>query len=196
LSVEIINELKDESLMSAYLATSSVKGKIEKLSDLINEHLPTYTTEIIIKSFMADLIPPGTKGVIRGNKFNQLIRELIESLHLDNLKYEVKFEKECKIHPTEEKPDWYILDKHTNKVIIGMNQLDLWNGGQQLNRGSNYILNNRHNTESSKLLCVVCNDPFIDSKENKKYKLFNVGFKNNTLCYPNNLRNIISSYFM
>ena len=27
-------------------------------------------------------------------------------------------------------PDWYVLEKTTNKITIGMNQLDLW-GGQQ-----------------------------------------------------------------
>jgi hypothetical protein len=36
---------------------------------------------------------------------------------------------------TTEIPDWYILEKSTGKVIIGMNQLDLWSGGQQINRG-------------------------------------------------------------
>ena len=46
-----------------------------------------------------------------------------------------------------------------------MNQLDLWGGGQQLNRGSKYLIDNKHNTENSKLLCVVCNP--IELKSNK-----------------------------
>jgi len=74
-----------------------------------------------------------------------------------------------------------------------MNQLDLWGGGQQLNRGSKYIENN--NNENSKLLCVVCNEIQFKSKKNKAYKLFESGFENNTLCYLNNLQNIITSYF-
>ena len=76
-----------------------------------------------------------------------------------------------------------------------MNQLDLWGGGQQLNRGSKYIENNKHNNENSKLLCVVCNEIQFKSKKNKAYKLFEMGFKNNTLCYLNNLKNIITAYF-
>jgi hypothetical protein len=40
------------------------------------------------------------------------------------------------------------------RVIIGMNQIDLWSGGQQINRGSKYLVNNKHNTEKSKL-CVI-----------------------------------------
>jgi len=31
--------------------------------------------------------------------------------------------------------------------------------------------------------------------KNKAYKLFEIGFENNTLCYLNNLQNIIISYF-
>jgi len=76
-----------------------------------------------------------------------------------------------------------------------MNQLDLWNGGQQLNRGFKYIENNKHNNNNSKLLCVICNEIQFKSKKNKAYKLFEIGYKNNTLCYLNNLENIIISYF-
>jgi hypothetical protein len=76
-----------------------------------------------------------------------------------------------------------------------MNQLDLWGGGQQLNRGYKYIENNKHNNINSKLLCVVCNEIQFKSKKNKTYKLFKIGFENNTLCYLNNLQTIISSYF-
>ena len=76
-----------------------------------------------------------------------------------------------------------------------MNQLALWGGGHQINRGSKYIKNNEHNNEHSKLLCVVCNKIQFKTKKNKTYKLFQIGFTNNTLCYLNNLENIITSYF-
>jgi hypothetical protein len=87
------------------------------------------------------------------------------------------------------------MEKLTNKIIIGMNQLDLWGGGQQLNRGYKYLIDNKHNNEKSKLLCVVCNEIKFKSKKNKAYELFESGFKNNTLCYLNNLNNIITTYF-
>ena len=141
------------------------------------------------------LIPPGTKGVIRGNKFNNIVKQFITKLALDAERFDICFEKECNTHLTSEKPDWYILEKSTNKIIIGMNQLDLWGGGQQLNRGYKYIENNKHNNINSKLLCVVCNEIQFKSKKNKTYKLFKIGFENNTLCYLNNLQNIITSYF-
>ena len=95
---------------------------------------------------------------------------------------------------TPEKPDWYIKELSTNKIIIGMNQLDLWKGGQQMNRGSKYLIENKLNTTNTKLLCVVCNNVVIKNY-NKIYKLFDIGFTNNTLCFLNNLENIIHSFF-
>lgn len=116
-------------------------------------------------------------------------------MHLDIKRYEICFEKQCSLVKTSEKPDWYILDKTKNKVLIGMNQLDLWSGGQQLNRGSKYLINNEINTENSKLLCVVCNKIIFNSVQNKAFKLFEVGYTNNTLCYIKNLSNLINEYF-
>lgn len=139
-----------------------------------------------------ELIPAGTKGVIRGNKFNTIIKNYIIKLNIDINKYDIQFEKKCEYHITSEIPDWYILDKSSKKIIIGMNQLDLWNGGHQINRGFKYIENNKHNTDNSKLLCVICNDIYLKTNKNKIYK---IGFENNTLTYLNNLGNIINSYF-
>lgn len=76
-----------------------------------------------------------------------------------------------------------------------MNQLDLISGGHQLNRGYKYLIDNKHNNKTSKLLCVICNETQFKTNKNKAYKLFEIGFQNNTLCYINNLQNIITSYF-
>ncbi len=77
-------------------------------------------------------------------------------MKLDSNRFEVCFEKQCSECITTEIPDWYILEKSTKKVIIGMNQLDLIGGGQQINRGYKYLIDNKHNTINSKLLCVIC----------------------------------------
>jgi hypothetical protein len=76
-----------------------------------------------------------------------------------------------------------------------MNQLDLWSGGAQSNRGSKYIIENKHNTKNTKLLCVICNIIKFKNTRRKEYKLFETGFKNDTLCYIKNLNCIITSYF-
>ena len=116
-------------------------------------------------------------------------------LKLDIIRFNVGFEKHFDGDYTSEIPDWYIFDKLTGKHIIGMNQLDLWSGGHQLNRGFKYIVENIHNNDNSKLLCVICNYIQFSTNKNKAYKLFDIGFKNDTICYLNNLEHIIKSFF-
>lgn len=195
ISYETIQELSDECLMCEYKNCNSVKHEIKILENILEKYTCEENKQNIIQEYLVNLIPAGTKGVIRGNKFNSIVKNAVINLSLDADIYEVCFEKKCEQHFTSEIPDWYILEKKTNKIIIGMNQLDLWRGGHQLNRGSKYIDNNKHNNEHSKLLCVVCNEIQFVSKKNKAYKLFETGFENNTLCYLNNLQNIICLYF-
>lgn len=193
---DTINKLTVEQLLDEYKECKSVKNKINTLEEILKKHrISNNKKEKIINDYLVELIPAGTKGVIKGNKFNNIVRKTIENMYLDNERFEICFEKQCSIIDTSEKPDWYILDTHKNKVLIGMNQLDLWGGGQQLNRGSKYLINNKINSKNSKLLCVVCNKIKFNSEKNKPFKLFEVGFTNNTLCYLKNLPNIINEYF-
>ncbi len=144
------------------------------------------------------MIPPGTKGVIRGNLFNKYIREKLEDIlyRLPNKDHlELKFEEKHPKFHTDEIPDWYLYDKKINKIILGFNQLDLWSGGHQLNRGSKYILDENKHTEDQKTLCIVCNYIKLHSIKNKVYTLFNIGFEKDRLCYPRGLEDIIIKYF-
>lgn len=192
---ETLEELTDEKLMCAYKDCNSVKSEIKKLSEVLGKYMDEETKQKIIQEYLLQLIPAGTKGVIRGNKFNKIVQDFILHLELDAERFEICFEKKCEGHFTTEIPDWYILEKSTNKIIIGMNQLDLTSGGHQINRGYKYLIDNKHNNENSKLLCVICNEIQFKSNKNKAYKLFESGFSNNTLCYLKNLQNIITSYF-
>lgn len=191
-----INELTDNNLINEYKNSKSVKNKINKLNMILDKYIEDKEIKIkIINDYILELIPPGTKGVIKGNKFNNIIKKNIIDLKLNIELFEFNFDKQCKKYPTSEIPDWYILEKSTNKIIIGMNQLDLWGGGHQTNRGFKYLIDNIHNNKNSKLLCVVCNEINLKNTKNKTYKLFDIGFKNDTLCYLNNLDNIIKLYF-
>ena len=161
--------------MIEYKNCISVKNKIKNLSNILGEFNDAETIQKIIEKYSLELIPAGTKGVIRGNKFNAIVKKYIIHLSLDSYRFEICFEKTCEGHFTTEIPDWYILEKSTNKILIGMNQLDLWGGGQQLNRGSKYIENN--NNENSKLLCVVCNEIQFKSKKIKHTNYLKLGLK-------------------
>lgn len=200
ISNEICNDtiikLSDEQLLDDYKKCKSVKNKIDTLQKILEKHhIDDGKKELIVTDYLLELIPAGTKGTIRGSKFNMIVRKTIENMNFCDKQFEVRFEKQCSVVDTSEIPDWYILDKHKNKVLIGMNQLDLWGGGAQLNRGSKYLINSKINSKNSKLLCVVCNKIKFNSNKNKAFKLFEVGFTNNTLCYLGNLQNIINEYF-
>lgn len=189
------DKLSDKNLLDDLKNTKSVKRKIKKLEDILKGlNIEENIKLKIIDTYTPELIPPGTKGVIRGLKFNSIVKEQILNMRLDQTKFEIQFEKKCELQKTDEIPDWFILEKNTNKVLIGMNQMDFTTGGHQKNRGYKYLINNKHNSEHSKFLCVICN--YVQFKsENKSYILYKIGFSNNTLCYIKNLEKIINSYF-
>ena len=195
LNKDILNELTNEKLLNDYLKCKSVNNAIDKLIDVLKDVgiQDNKITEIKNK-YILELIPAGTKGIIRGNKFNQIVKKYIVNLKLNKKTYEICFEKKCEDIETYEIPDWYIKNKKNNKVIIGMNQVSLWGGGQQMNRGSKYLIDCKFNNDKTKLLCVVCNEIKFKNKKNKAFNFFEIGFKNDTLCYLNNLETIIKKF--
>jgi hypothetical protein len=159
---ETINKLKDDKLLEEYKKCASVNNQMNILINVLEKYkIDDDKQKLIINDYILELIPAGTKGNVRGNMFNNIVKTTIENMNLDKNKFEVCFEKECDSCITAEKPDWYIKSKDsksTNKVIIGMNQLSLWGGGAQSNRGDKYLIDNKYNTDTSKLVCVVCNE--------------------------------------
>ena len=194
---DTINKLKDTYLINEYKECESVKKEIKKLELILNKYnIDSNKISLIINDYMLELIPAGTKGVIKGNKFNNIVKNIINDIKLNDEIFEICFEKNCDKCITTEIPDWYILNKITGKIIIGMNQLDLFSGGQQINRGYKYLIDNKYNTDNSKLLCVICNEIKFKSDKNKAYKLFDIGYKNDTLCYIKNIKVIIHKFFL
>lgn len=195
--LDTINQMNN--IHNLCLQSPSVKRNIDDLKDLLVVS-ESFTTTDLKHAFLMDnlakyLIPAGTKGALRGKKFNDLVMKKILELNLSESRFEIQFEEKCKHCLTYEIPDWYIHDTLKNKTLIGMNQMDLWGGGQQLNRGFKYLIDNKLNTNKTRILCVVCNDVTIKSK-NKVYKLLTIGIKNNTICYMTNLEKTILNYFM
>lgn len=194
-------ELSDSYLVKLYRRSPSSQKKIKTLKENLKK-LKVRQTDIsriinndaVLNEFCT---PPGTKGVIRGNQFNRIIKEKLtdiigNSIHQHDL--DLQFEK--KIGSSPEIPDWYIKQISTNKVLVGMNQIDLWSGGQQTNRGSKYILNEDfHKDESFKVISVVSKFIELESTKNKAYNILKKGFEENRLCYIGNLENIIKEYF-
>jgi hypothetical protein len=122
-----LDEISDSALLHEFMKCKSVDVKISELKCVLNEHkIPSETISSIITSYVLKIIPPGTEASIRGQKFNNIVKQKILSLSLDVKKFDIQFEKRCVDMVSDEIPDFYIQDKTSKKVIIGMNQLDLW----------------------------------------------------------------------
>ena len=195
------NDLSDTNLVKHYRNTPSSKNKIsilkKQLKNLrfkVKDINRIVNNELILNEFCT---PPGTKGAIRGNHFNNIVKNKILEIadKIPNKEnYDVQFEKKVEFSP--EIPDWFIKQKDNNKILIGMNQVDLWSGGQQTNRGSKYILNeDLHKNPNYKVISVVSKYIQLESYNNKAYNILKKGFEENRLCYLCNLENIIKKYF-
>jgi hypothetical protein len=103
---ETINKLKDKNLIDEYKKCKSVINAIEILNDiLIKNNINNEIKETILSEYLIKLIPAGTKGVLRCNKFNSIVKETIKNIKLDETRFEICFEKQCKIMITTEKPN-------------------------------------------------------------------------------------------
>jgi len=190
-----IDKITDASLLSIYKEQKSVIKQINLLKGvLLKEDIETIKIDSILNNFVLSLVPAGTKGVIRGNIFNQIVKNKILSYDFLTDDYIVKFEEKHPDFETSEIPDWYIYHKKQKKIIIGMNQLDLWSGGQQINRGSKYVIDAKE-IPNYKLVSVVCNDIKIKANKSKTYTLFDIGFEKKNLCFLNGLKEIVELYF-
>jgi hypothetical protein len=201
---ETEDAISDEKLLSVYKETDSVKRQSKLLKEILKEeNIESEKIGVILSKYILSLIPPGTKGVVRGNKFNKLVEKKIKSFGLtddfsDDFKddFVIKCEKKHPDFETSEIPDWYIYQKSTKKIMIGMNQLDLWSGGAQSNRGAKYVLDETKHTDSNvKNVSVICKDKVIASSQNKMFKIFQIGFKEHRLCYINGIYDIVKIFF-
>lgn len=192
---EYWNKLDDRELFNLYVEQPAVqKNKQNFKEDLLKYEIPTDVVDKLFsdKDFMLKyIIPPSVKSTIRGNKFNNLVKDAILSLNLST-DFEICFEKNCKQHNTSEIPDFYV--KKNEKIIIGFNQIDLWDGGHQTNRGSKYIINNQ-STDDIKIVCIITKYPELLKTKSKKYKIFKEGFDKNILFYITGLLEYIKDYF-
>lgn len=194
----IIDKLSDVNMMSEYSKYNSVKQKVNKLQCILEKYAVNSTQcSSIISDYMPDLIPVGTKSCVKGLMFNKMVKTKILTFDITrDDRFIIKFESKCPDVCTDEIPDWYIVNTTNKKTLIGMNSLDLWSGGQQINRGYKYVCNiNSIYNGNVKMVSVICNQVQVKSTKSKVYHIFNTGFKNSTLCYLGGLQQIICDFF-
>ena len=65
---DTIEKLNDINLLNEYKNSKSVKNEINKLTEILKKHkINDDITNSILNDYLLELIPPGTKGVIRGH---------------------------------------------------------------------------------------------------------------------------------
>lgn len=95
---DILNELSDEKLIDDYLKCKSVNNAIDKLINLLKDvEIQNNKITEIKNKYILELIPAKTKGVIRGNKFNQMVKKYITNLNLNKKHMKFFFKKNVKI---------------------------------------------------------------------------------------------------
>jgi len=188
--------VKDKNLAPLFHQQASTQKRISRIRISLEKFLQD---QEIINDILCDLsdefIPAGTKGNIQGNQFNFIIRNRLQSEFSSSL-YTITFETKSPYLDTDENPDWCVKNDETNRSVIGYNQIDLWSGGAQSNRGYKYIMNDtfHENHHDVKILSVICAFTKIFSTKTKKFNLFSKGFQENRLCYTGNLIEIIKNF--
>lgn len=186
--------LSDQQLWSMYEKQPSFCKKVEKTrDDLLNAGFDKDQVSLILKVISPLLVPPGTKGVVRGNAFNQIVKEnLTKSFHPDT--YKLTFEVKHTIHQTTETPDFIVYNITNGRSVIGFNQRDLWGGGAQINRASKYIDSEEfHSTpDNVKILSVVCSN--LSECKGKKRYIYDRGINTQRMCYIGKMSEIIHKF--
>lgn len=157
--------------------------------------------EAQLRVFGERFVPPGLKGKVRGDRFNEAISVLVQKIvaqypHL-------KFHREQQAPGVEltQTPDFYIEDTKTGRVLIGYNQVDLWKGGAQNTRADDYVISDTmHKFPNAKVVSVVYSDKVFGknkfSKKSKVYKIFKAGVEKERMFYPGHLEALVKKYFV
>lgn len=188
---KLCKALSDDGLMSKFMATEAAKRDRRVVMELLakfndHEECASRITEYFMRA--------GIKGVVRGAEFNKYIAKVLQNIvdELPGLELKVEADTEG----LAERPDWVIQSFDGHRVLAGYNQIDLWSGGEQINRGDKYVTSGLSNLPPGlKVISVVCDFCKITKETNKKFKLFDAGIKNKTIVYPRHLNPYIHEYF-
>ena len=93
---EVNNCISDAKLLEEYKKCVSVQNETTKLKNILDHVIDDEDKkEQIIDEYIYELIPAGTKGVIRGNQFNRIVKSIVLDFPLDPSRFEICFEKKC-----------------------------------------------------------------------------------------------------
>lgn len=150
----------DAEMTALYAETPSVKSRLGRLDKILAEEgVPARKRETLSRRLLCMLVPAGTKGAVRGRIFNKMVeREISKAL---GRRRGVGFSVE-EAHPLfQEIPDWVL--RKGKSTLVGFNQVSLFGGGHQLNRGGKYVtdetLHRRLARRGVRMVCIVKDVP-------------------------------------
>jgi hypothetical protein len=133
----------------------------------------------------AKFLAAGSSGRIgndRGNALNRITCDL-----LGQHSFVVNAEPEITYAGVSEIVDVLATLQDGSRFVI-MCQVDLWNGGAQINRGDKYIVDAKFKDicekNGDRWGCVVLKPPTFKTAKSKQFKIFRVGYDQKTLFYP------------
>lgn len=167
--------------ISAFCASPCMQKRISSIRGVFTKYgLCDQTCECILDELMPMIIPAGVKAKRRGDAFNECVKGILLKKYGNS---QIKFEKPHK--DFQEIPDW--ICGVDNVTIVGYNQLDVWSGGHQVNRGGKYIMDDHlHRRLLRKNIHVVCvvdrSWPLCKNKTTKVSRIIDKGRRYDRLC--------------
>lgn len=189
--------LTDQALHDKIMASPSIKNKCEEIHAILRScRLKKSMQSKILQKMIPYIIPQGTKGNIRGNMLNDMVKQRVTTITRNKKKLTAFFEYIPKklrgiIH---ERPDW-VIEHADGHMVVGYTQIDLWGGGQQINRAAKYILNDALHKQlqkmNVKLICLVTKKPTLSRKKCKTQTVIRKGFKTGRIILPKSLPSVV-----
>lgn len=163
------------------LSSKSFLARKNKLLGILHKYnLEKDTSTKISHELIHELIPAGTKGMIKWKIFNNFV---IEYVKREFPQHNIELHDSC----------WILKDQTLQKTIIGHNHLDLWSGGLQ-KRKAKEMLERSMNQDMVKHIYVICNGKEFKNI-NESFKIIESGFETESVCYITGIKRIINDFF-
>jgi hypothetical protein len=167
---------------------TSVQKRVEHFQKILEQYgvKEENRRRLIVDELFPFLIPPGIKAKYRGDVFNKIVKQTLTRKFGNKV---LSFEK--KLKDFQEIPDW-ILRKN-GMTLVGYNQVDIWSGGHQVNRGGKYVMDDyfhrRMKRKNTYVICVVERSwPTKNTKRQCKVSvMIDKGRRTLRLCHVNEL---------
>lgn len=199
-TIDLINILSNgqKTIEVDLNSSKKYKDRMATIESIISEtvNISTNRRQMLVSKLMKHFVPHGIKSSLHGIQFNKEVSKRITPIV--KRKPHIIFSLEPTHKLLFEKPDWMLYNTRTRSTLVGYNQIDLWTGGHQINRGAKYILDKALHAKLSrhkvKLVAIVAGPPATLTPGTKKYDIINTGIEKRRLFTPSTLPSLIREF--